>query len=632
MTIRSRIANIHTFLRSRTKKQYLLTAAGLVVLFYGLNFLIPRQVSFSYAGQTCRNQLTVLPGLQRAQDDAYEVSFGHIWEVGSVQLTAMETCFKAKRAPTEGGRIVGTAPFDGPIARTLYLVEVGKAPSANVSAAKRDVPSTKPFLIPLSEGDKVHDYALKVSDKKTECMPTEASLACDLPSLKLEQDKKFDYELTRSFNGGTSKTAAKGSFKTLKAVTVTDGTVKNDQTVYSRPTELAFVADKPIAKASVSLASDDVEVPLETVLDGAKLTLKLKNELPREKVYSLRINKLEALDGSDLVEPYALKFSTSGGPQVASVSVGGSGVAQSAAIVLTFDQPLSKTKDITQFIALGGGSGSVKKRSDTQVVVQLNSLPLCQPFAITVKKGIPSEHDLGSGKDWVFNSRTTCYQAFSYGTSVKGRALTAYMFGASGPVTMFVGGIHGNEPSSTTLMRSWINQLEASPARYAGKRILVVPAINPDGLAAGTRANARGVNLNRNFPTDTWTRSIKDTDGNHPDGGGEKPLSEPEALALANLSKQYRPRLMLSFHAIGSLVVGDPGGYSEAYAAKYASIVGYKNSTSNGAADFNYEITGTYEDWTYRYAGIPSMVLELSSYTSVTNANAHYRALWSMLD
>ena len=150
MTIPSWIAKIQTYIRTRTKRQYAFAFLGLAVVFYGLNFLIPKQVAFSYGGQTCRNQLTVLPGLQAARDDAYDVSFERIWEVGSVQLAAMKTCFEAKQAPGQGSSIVGTAPFDGPFARTLYRIEVGEVPNANVSAAKRDIPATKPFLIPMS--------------------------------------------------------------------------------------------------------------------------------------------------------------------------------------------------------------------------------------------------------------------------------------------------------------------------------------------------------------------------------------------------------------------------------------------------------------------------------------------------
>lgn len=206
----------------------------------------------------------------------------------------------------------------------------------------------------------------------------------------------------------------------------------------------------------------------------------------------------------------------------------------------------------------------------------------------------------------------------------------AYTFGTSGPVTMYVGAIHGNEPSSSGLMKAWIDDLEANSSLYGGKRVVVVPTINPDGVAANSRTNARDVNLNRNFPTDGWTKDINDTDGRHAGGGGSEPLSEPEAKALANLTTSLRPRLLLSFHAVGSLVVGDPGGYSARYAASYAAQVGYRDATGQSGT-FDYDITGAYEDWTYSKQGIPSMVIELGSY-GYYNFEHHRAAIRSMLN
>lgn len=619
------------FLRSVPKKHFVYVGLGFVIALYALNFFIPKQVTFSYAGQTCYDRLTLFPQLQNSNDTAYAVTFEESVRVGSVDIASGKTCFEPKTAPGEKSTIVGTAPFDGPIARTLYNVSTTKAPSAQLANVKKQVPSTKPLLIPMDGGDVIHDYMLTTEGKTADCAAKSDQLACDVPSMKLEQGKQYEFALQRSFKGKDGQNIGTGAFETLKAVVITDGTVKPDQTLFTRPKTLTFTADKPIAAATAEIKIDGKPVELTQTIEASTLALNLKEELPREKPVELTIATLEATDGSTLVEPYKVAFKTSGGPKVAGVSVGATGVGQSAAIVLTFDQPLSKTNDIVPFVTFAGGQATVQKRSDTQVVVQLNGLPLCQAFTITAKAGIPSEHDLPSAAPWNFTSRTTCYQTSTYGTSLKGRALTAYIFGSSGPVTMYVGGIHGSEPSSTSLMRAWLTELEANPAKYAGKRIVIVPAINPDGLAVGSRTNSRGVNLNRNFPTDNWSKSIKDTDGTHASGGGETPLSEPEAAALAKLTTSYRPRLLLSFHAVGSLAIGDPGGISAGYAAKYASMVGYRDGTYQTSSNFDYNVTGGYEDWTYRNQGIPSIVVELSSYTSVSYSG-HYKALWAMLD
>jgi len=371
-------------------------------------------------------------------------------------------------------------------------------------------------------------------------------------------------------------------------------------------------------------------VKFDKAVKDKAITLTLEAELPREKTYTLTIKEVEASDGSGLVEPYTMQFATSGGPQVSNVSVGQTGVPQSGAIVLTFDQNVSKKQDITKLIKFSGGDAVVQKLSDTQVRVQLSSLPLCQAFSITIEPGLESEYDLASTKKWSFSGKTICYTTVQYGTSLKGRPLIAYQFGSSGPTTMYVGAIHGNETSSSGLMKAWVSELEANPSRLEGKRIIVIPSINPDGVAANTRTNSRGVNLNRNFPTSSWVSDINDTDGTHKGGGGASPLSEPEAAALAQYTRQIRPRLLLSFHAVGSLVAGDAGGYSAGFASRYASMVGYRDATNSSNSSFEYDITGSYEDWTYRNEGIPSMVIELGSYGYFSIAH-HRNALWAMV-
>jgi len=67
----------------------------------------------------------------------------------------------------------------------------------------------------------------------------------------------------------------------------------------------------------------------------------------------------------------------------------------------------------------------------------------------------------------------------------------------------------------------------------------VVPVINPDGLAAGTRGNANRVDLNRNFPTSNRK--------NIPEFGMEG-FSEPESRAPGMLQKRYQPELIISIH------------------------------------------------------------------------------------
>jgi hypothetical protein len=136
-------------------------------------------------------------------------------------------------------------------------------------------------------------------------------------------------------------------------------------------------------------------------------------------------------------------------------------------------------------------------------------------------------------------------QRFALGASVEGRELIVHAnFGAgemdalANPLgTLLIGGTHGDE-------RATVDLLEAFAAGPLSKGLTAPVAVlslhNPDGHAAGTRYNARGVDLNRNFPH-RWDPLSEEP-------AGPSPLSEPEDRALHDFILERRPRKIVSLH------------------------------------------------------------------------------------
>lgn len=154
------------------------------------------------------------------------------------------------------------------------------------------------------------------------------------------------------------------------------------------------------------------------------------------------------------------------------------------------------------------------------------------------------------------------------GRSLQGRPIVALREVATGGAQLarrqlgilVVGSIHGDETAGMPIARRLVT---SAPPR--GVTLWVVPTLNPDGVAAGSRGNARGVDLNRNFPI-----------GWRPLGGleysGRHPLSEPESRAARRLVLRLRPDVTIWFHQPFGLVdrpEGDPFA-----ARRYASLAG----------------------------------------------------------
>ena len=127
------------------------------------------------------------------------------------------------------------------------------------------------------------------------------------------------------------------------------------------------------------------------------------------------------------------------------------------------------------------------------------------------------------------------------GESVRGRPITAWHLrdadpGRRTPTVVLISTMHGNESATRQILESL-----RDGGAIRGVDLWVVPVYNPDGLKAGHRRNARGVDLNRNYPYD-W----RDLDGSYE--SGPRPASEPETRAMMRFLADVDPDYVLSFH------------------------------------------------------------------------------------
>lgn len=132
------------------------------------------------------------------------------------------------------------------------------------------------------------------------------------------------------------------------------------------------------------------------------------------------------------------------------------------------------------------------------------------------------------------------------------------------PALLFAA-IHGDEPASQLVLECLADELVERPP---GRDTWIVPCVNVDGALAGTRDNANGVDLNRNFATADWGTQRRV--GYHPGGG---PADQPETQALAALIERAGATRLIAVHATYRMVNWDGAG--EALAREMADRCGY---------------------------------------------------------
>jgi protein MpaA len=148
------------------------------------------------------------------------------------------------------------------------------------------------------------------------------------------------------------------------------------------------------------------------------------------------------------------------------------------------------------------------------------------------------------------------------GRSVEGRPIVGFELGdtRSRRKMLVVGCVHGNEPAGTAVTSRLLTFVPPP-----GVDLWIVPSFNPDGQRSGTRGNARGVDLNRNFPFRWRPLSGVYYSGPHA-------LSEPESRIEYRLMRRLRPAISIWFHQ--HLDVVDVSGGDRAIERRFAKLVG----------------------------------------------------------
>lgn len=140
--------------------------------------------------------------------------------------------------------------------------------------------------------------------------------------------------------------------------------------------------------------------------------------------------------------------------------------------------------------------------------------------------------------------------ATQLGVSREARPIFVRTHGAGPTNVLIIGLIHGDEPEVFDRFDDlWLRLITAG---YGGGVTLSgIATMNPDGYAQGRRGNARGIDLNRNWPASNFRPS-----GAH----GPAPLSEPEAAAVHRYVQRISPDVIIVFHATDGGPFVDPDG------------------------------------------------------------------------
>ncbi|MCR5108498.1 MAG: hypothetical protein K6B28_10075 [Lachnospiraceae bacterium] len=158
----------------------------------------------------------------------------------------------------------------------------------------------------------------------------------------------------------------------------------------------------------------------------------------------------------------------------------------------------------------------------------------------------------------------------SIGTTVQGRSIPLVILGnpAAPHSIMIQASIHGREyiVSQTTMatVEYYARQFSAGNCQdvLSSTCFYIVPMANPDGVtiaqssAPEWKANANGIDLNRNFPVG-WEMTKGSSAPGAANFKGYSPASEPETIALMSLATARDYSCYINYHQQGNIIYYD---------------------------------------------------------------------------
>ncbi|UJF31647.1 M14 family metallopeptidase [Paenibacillus hexagrammi] len=234
------------------------------------------------------------------------------------------------------------------------------------------------------------------------------------------------------------------------------------------------------------------------------------------------------------------------------------------------------------------------------------------------------------------------------GQSVMGRNIAALVIGTGPRTIQYNAAFHANEWITTPLLMQFLEDLAKAYAQgidwrgHQIRRLLaettlwVIPMVNPDGVELvqqgvsqdhpfcrelldwnqgsfdfrNWKANIRGVDLNDQFPAYWEVEAARrgQLGPGERDYGGTAPLTEPEAVALADNALSQCYEMIVALHTQGQEIYWNYRDYepfySETWANQLAAVSGYQAVKLSGS-------DAGYKDWFIQEFRKPGFTVEV---------------------